>query len=163
MLIRDVLRGDAKVVGELNAAAWQHAYAGIVPERVLRERCEGEEDAERWWAILSSRVSRVAVEAGRLVGYASWVPIGDGAAELVGLYVHPDRWRSGIGRRLLGDALEGMQRARCSRLYVWVLERNERARRFYEAAGLTLRDERRGVPKVADPTVEEVRYERAIE
>lgn len=36
-----------------------------------------------------------------IAGFAAWLPVGDGVAELDGLFVDPALWRRGIGRRLI--------------------------------------------------------------
>lgn len=47
-----------------------------------------------------NRVLVVEGEEG-LFGFAVWTRTRDGIAELEGLFVEPDRWRQGMGRRLL--------------------------------------------------------------
>jgi GNAT superfamily N-acetyltransferase len=84
----------------------------------------------------------VAVDdTGTIVGSVVVRPDG----ELARLHVHPERWRCGIGQALHDAAGD---RARS----LWVIDRNERARRFYERNGWVL-----------DPTERqgnEVRYRR---
>jgi GNAT superfamily N-acetyltransferase len=80
---------------------------------------------------------------GELAGFAH--SILDEDAEwgtlLDNLHVRHDAMRLGIGARLMAEtaaALEG--RARHAGLYLWVLEANVRARRFYDAMGGRLAD-----------------------
>lgn len=164
--LRTATRTDAKAIGELNAAAWQVAYSGIVPERVLEERRSREEDPAHWWRTLSSpgRVNAIASSDGDVAGYSSWAPCGpsDGdpakCAELLGLYVHPERWRCGIGKRLFLDVARAARSSGRAEMVIWVLEENVRARRFYEAIGCVIERATRTVPKLQDPGVLEVRY-----
>lgn len=70
-------------------------------------------------------------------------------------------WGTGIGRRLMTAALTSLVEAGFTRATLWVLDTNERARRFYEAGswrpdGGLKRDERRGV------LLNEVRYGRPL-
>lgn len=46
----------------------------------------------------------VAEHGGMIAGFAVVLPRADGAAELDGLFVEPNRWRSGIGRALVDHA-----------------------------------------------------------
>lgn len=46
------------------------------------------------------------------------------------LYLAPDTWRQGLGRRLLQEAM-----ATRAELELWTFQRNDRARRFYESFG----------------------------
>jgi ribosomal protein S18 acetylase RimI-like enzyme len=70
-----------------------------------------------------------AEEAERIVGFAAIAP-----AKLEQLYVHPDAQGRGVGRALLAKTKERQPAG----FTLWVFQQNERARRFYEASGLTL-------------------------
>ena len=71
----------------------------------------------------------VAEDEGRIVGFAAI-----SAAKLEQLYVHPDEQGRGIGGALLAKTKERQPAG----FMLWVFQQNERARRFYEACGLTL-------------------------
>ena len=83
----------------------------------IRDRVVGE--LETW----------VYEDEGRLVGYAALE--GD---LLDQLYVHPDDQGRGVGR----DLLELVQGLRPGGFRLWVFQRNDGARRFYERHGLRL-------------------------
>lgn len=74
----------------------------------------------------------VAEDADRLVGFVTVVPGPDGRAGLEDLFVEPDCWRKGIGRRLLGEA---EVRARGAGAGVLHAVANARALEFYLACG----------------------------
>ena len=72
----------------------------------------------------------------RIVGYAGVGPERDPGAppktgELYALFVHPDYWGTGAGRALTDAALTDLRNADCGAVWLWVLEANTRARRFY--------------------------------
>lgn len=74
----------------------------------------------------------VAEVAGAIVGFAAVV-----GGELDGLFVEPDLWGSGIGRKLVdAAALEARKRG----LALTVIA-NPRARGFYESCGLSVEGE----------------------
>ena len=84
---------------------------------------------------------------------------GLGDAELRRLYVIPERWGEGIGNILHDAALQSAQRVGATTASLWVLEKNKRARAFYEHRGWQLTastgaNEHGGVV--------EVQYERAL-
>jgi GNAT superfamily N-acetyltransferase/predicted ester cyclase len=81
-------------------------------------------------AIGGGRV-RVAVEDGRVAGFATTVPI-DGGLELEDLFVEPDRMRRGVGRRLVEDVLDTARAEGVE--HVWVTA-NPHAMAFYAAVG----------------------------
>jgi len=55
--------------------------------------------------------------------------------EIYGIYLLPEAIGTGVGRDLFALATERLRAAGFARAILWVLETNERARRFYEAAG----------------------------
>jgi GNAT superfamily N-acetyltransferase len=91
-----------------------------------------EESETRAWmrdVVLPNQEVLVAERDGRPVGFAA--VDGDWLEQL---YVAPEVFGTGVGRRLL-DAVKD---ARPGGLSLHVFARNERARRFYEAAGFVL-------------------------
>jgi GNAT superfamily N-acetyltransferase len=66
----------------------------------------------------------VAEEEGRVVGFAGV----SGRAELTHLYIDPSAQNGGSGSALLDHA----KNLRPERLELWVFQKNEGARRFYE-------------------------------
>ena len=58
--------------------------------------------------------------------------------ELVSLYLLPRCAGKGIGKALMDAAAAGLKSMGFSRMFLWVLEDNYRARRFYEKAGFRL-------------------------
>lgn len=59
-----------------------------------------------------------------------------GWGEVVSLYLLPSHMGRGLGRQLLAAALDALRRRGFPRAYLWVLEENRAARRFYERFGL---------------------------
>jgi GNAT superfamily N-acetyltransferase len=74
----------------------------------------------------------VAVDDGRIVGFATLGEVVDGAVELDDLFVDPDLKRRGIGRALVEEAVAGARRAGSVRIDVTA---NPDARPFYESVG----------------------------
>jgi GNAT superfamily N-acetyltransferase len=71
------------------------------------------------------------------------------------LYVAPSHWGRGYGYALLRDAEEALATTGRRDLALWVLEGNDRARRFYERAGWRGDD---GMKPFGDSGLDEVRY-----
>src|SRR5438552_1457111 len=63
-----------------------------------------------------------------------------GTAEIYAVYLEPERVGSGVGRELFGTAVRNLRHVGFSRALLWVLESNDRARRFYGSAGWTMDD-----------------------
>ena len=82
----------------------------------------------------------VAEEDGRTVGFAVTGPSEDAdaertTAEVYAIYLEPDRLGTGLGRGLFSHAIDDLRERGFDSVTLWVLETNERARRFYEIAG----------------------------
>lgn len=159
MIVRDLRRGEARRFEQIRIAGWHAAYAGILHPDVLRAAVLDEERVawrERWLADLPpDEVTLVAEVGGEVAAGAFLRPTPQGEAELMSLYVDPDRRGSGLGRALLE---EGFSRMPQPEQVLWVLEDNAPARRFYERLGFTTDGGRQALPLKGDPV--EVRYRR---
>ena len=87
----------------------------------------------------SGRRVLVAERGGSLVGFVSFGPAdGEGAdlelGEVYAIYIDSIYWGRGYGRALLQAATAGLRGAGFREAVLWVLQTNERARRFYEIA-----------------------------
>ena len=63
---------------------------------------------------------------------------GPGQGEVYAIYVLPEWWGRGAGRLLMAHVVRALAEAGQDDITLWVLEGNQRARRFYEAAGFRL-------------------------
>jgi ribosomal protein S18 acetylase RimI-like enzyme len=157
---------DARAIAEIVVAGWQSAYRGLMPDGFLDSlSVAGRETA---WREMLARDSEGGLPAwlaqrdGRVVGFVSSGPPRDedvplSTAEVYAIYVLPEAWRRGVGQTLLETAT-GHWRARgIATLVLWVLEGNDRARRFYEAMGWQP-DGGRQVLEIAGAKLYEIRY-----
>jgi GNAT superfamily N-acetyltransferase len=78
---------------------------------------------------------RVAAIDGRVVGFSCVLPGVAATAELDGLFVEPEYWRIGVGRRLLEDAFS---RAREQAIDAIEVVANPRAEDFYRRLGFVV-------------------------
>lgn len=146
--LRAMRAEDADAVAALHTTSWRSAYRGIFTDHYL----DHEADAERrdaWRARLQASAPSadwgIVAEnaAGRLVGFAYVQPAHDPAwgDYLDNLHVAPDFKGAGLGRLLMGAVAERLRHDGSTRpLYLWVLEANTAARRFYERLGAELTD-----------------------
>lgn len=121
--VRPMEAGDLDEVAVFHHRTVLDAYAGLFPPEAPVPTVDGLRDE---WA--AEPGSAWVAHDGGVVGTV--VARGD---EVRRLLVDPSRWRRGIGRRLLDVALATMRDGGCEAARLWVLEGNERARRFYEA------------------------------
>lgn len=130
---------DAEALTDLHLDVWEEAYAGLMPPSVFAERrVRRAERVLSWRGIIASGSSDNLLawnDDGRLLGFSSTGPGRDDPAEglppleLMALYVRAEVYGSGVGHALCEAAL-GPAPA-----YLWVLDGNERAIRFYERQG----------------------------
>jgi len=69
----------------------------------------------------------------------------DAEGEVWAIYVLPEHWGTGIGRKLLKTGEAKLRELGFENPVLWVFEDNPRTRRFYEAAGWKLDGNRREV------------------
>lgn len=142
MLIRDATADDARGIARVHVETWQAGYRGLMPQDVL-DALEIDDRAERWIGILTAPDARsrtlIADVDGTIVGWASFGDARDdlpaASGELWGIYVHPDSWSTGAGHALLTAVEDALRDASHDGAYLWVLDGNERAARFYERHG----------------------------
>jgi ribosomal protein S18 acetylase RimI-like enzyme len=130
---------DLAAVGAVHWRSRVVAYAGILEPEMLEARpaeAFGEWWTERWrWEQETHRLT-VAERDGRVLGFTYVGPSETpGAAELYAIHVEPELVGTGIGRELMIDALGRLGEIGGDRAVLWVLEENERARRFYDKGG----------------------------
>ncbi len=144
--VRSARESDAPAVGAVQAAVWQDAYAGVVPEPVLAE-FQPAAFARAWRSGLSAPpegVHRllVACAGEQVVGFAAVGPSQDPdasplTADLTALGVHPSARRQGHGSRLLNAAVDTLRAEGAETLHVWALAGDEDTRAFLTRAGLS--------------------------
>jgi ribosomal protein S18 acetylase RimI-like enzyme len=141
--IRPASIADARAIAAVHFAAWEAAYTGLVPEETILERSL-ERREEQWSRQLAQPLSNertwVALQSGEVVGFASTRPTPDDDLEsdiheLTALYLVSRVWRRGVGGALLATVEDALRVSGITSASLWVLEHNDRARRFYEARG----------------------------
>ena len=136
MTIVPMTSGDASRVSHIYAASWKAAYRGIVPQDYLDSL-----DPEYWTPFFSDpgRVGFLLRVDGRDAGAVAICPARDeampGWGELISIYLLPEYQGRGYGRRLFSHALGELGKLGFPNVYLWVLEENAPARRFYELCG----------------------------
>ncbi|MDF9816478.1 GNAT family N-acetyltransferase [Streptomyces sp. SPB162] len=167
--VRKMTAADIDAVSAVRVRGWQSAYAGIVPQDYLDAMSAPADAARRRerFADGTGRVENVVSTDGTgVTGWAAQGPYrGEGAApgdgELYAIYVRPDRIGTGAGRALLGAVLARAADRGFTRLRLWVLADNARARRFYERAGFTA-DGAEQREEYGEVSLREVRYVREV-
>ena len=162
-VIRDARPSDARRFEEIRLGGWKAAYVGMIDADYLAQLSVSDERIALWEERIRDATGRsvylAAEQEGVVVGLAVLLDSRDDdvpdAAELLALYIDPDRRSTGIGG-LLMDA--GFARMPQPVQILWTLEGNAPARAFYERRGFATD----GAQKVLDVPGQplEVRYRR---
>lgn len=161
---------DVGAVAALHVLSRKVTYRGILPDETLDAFNVG-----AFWQYWANRVAKdagthrllLAEENGELRGF-SYLGPGDEEDEvppdtgvLNALHVHPSAQGRGLGRSLMDRCLRTFAEMGFSRAVLWVLEGNDRARRFYERGGWRHDGTVRDAP-FGQAVTRQLRYERSI-
>jgi len=143
--LRRGMPANATVMARAHARSWRATYTGLLPDAVIDDVVASRPARiERWRTKLADSNQRggsfVAQLDGRLVGFVFWGPAeGDDpdpdVGEVYAICLDPDALGRGIGRSLFDTAVSDIVAHRFREAVLWVVDTNQRARRFYEAAG----------------------------
>lgn len=164
--IREAERDDVEGIARVHVASWQSAYRDLLPVAEL-EALDWRFRAERWETLLSERgtVRTLVAEAeGRVVGFCAVGPCRDEDLmvrperwlELYSIYLVPEWWGAGVGRRLW-TAARATFPAGVSAVSLWVLEGNVSAQAFYQRLGFRADGARRSTARLG-ASVSEIRF-----
>ncbi len=137
MEIRPVGKSDDRAaISRVYAESWKYAYKGIVPQDYLDGLSEDK------WSLAPDKpglYSLVLLDGEKIVGTSSccksrWSDM-EGWGEIVSIYLLPEYIGKGLGAPLLKAAEGCLRGLGFNKIFLWVLEENLRARRFYERNG----------------------------
>ncbi|MEM7385709.1 MAG: GNAT family N-acetyltransferase [Verrucomicrobiota bacterium] len=142
IVIRKANEADVPGLARVYLDSVTTAYDGMAsPEYVASRNLE--DCLEQWTRNLRDESASVLVAESQkgIEGLASFGEARDEDGqpglhgEIQTIYVSPSRWGQGIGQRLCSAAMDQLYAEGADSILLWVLERNGRARSFYERAG----------------------------
>ncbi len=159
LTIRKLLPSDDRMtIGEIYAKSWKHAYKDLLPEEYLDSLTADE------WANRLGRAGRCVLVAeldGKLIGTASYgesrTPKYAGQGEVYSIYFLPEYMGKGYGKQLMSAVLAYIKELGNNSTFLWVLEDNISARRFYEKIGFACSGEIKEA-EIGGKTVREIKY-----
>lgn len=162
--LREATAADAAIISRIIATSWRSAYQGLIDDAYLARLPE-----EYWLPSM-----RTWLDSGRMYGLIAeekGLPVGcvifgrgrdagfDDCGEIVSLYVLPEVMGQGIGSKLLTAAINALQEDGFDRVYLWAIQGNERADRFYIKHGFRQTEDRVQY-KIGLQDVADIRYHR---
>ncbi|WP_293936661.1 GNAT family N-acetyltransferase [Iodobacter sp.] len=141
MQITPASDNDAPAIAAIHIQAWQAAYIDIVAADYLATLCIEQRTAS-WRQKMARGASTILVakQNHTLLGWINFAPSRDQNAsaidaEIWALYVASEHWSSGVGQALLLQAKAVLAESGFQACSLWVFPQNDRAIKFYTAAG----------------------------
>lgn len=127
---------DRLAISRIYEESWKYAYKDIIPREYLDSIPKGQ-----WGQGLDvgGRYTLVAVEGRELIGTSSFcrgrmAEMSD-FGEAISIYFLPEYMGKGYGKLLLEAVTKELAQLGFDDIYLWVLEDNHNARRFYKKFG----------------------------
>lgn len=139
MEIRHIQRNDdILAISRIYEESWKFAYKDIIPKTYLESIPAG-----RWAPNIEKEGMNtlVLIEDGMFIGTSGYCKSRfsdfSDLGEIVSIYLLPQYIGKGYGKLLLNAVKEELGQLGFNEIFLWVLEDNIRARKFYEKAGFT--------------------------
>ncbi len=142
MRVRSAETSDCSAITSAYMDSWRAGYRDLLTQAELEVQAEARRGHD--WASAISQPDRIVLvaedDSGGIVGVAECehTPARGRLPWLQMLYVVPSAWGTGAAVRLLRGALEAVHQAGHRTIWLEVVDRQERARRFYEREGFHL-------------------------
>jgi GNAT superfamily N-acetyltransferase len=169
--IRPAMPGDLDSLAAIHEAAAREGYRHIFPADASFPLDEVRADLHRHLTCPDAHILLAEIGCAA-AGFIAVGPMLAGEGEGLGggssgspgqtylLHVHPAHWRGGLGSALHDRALAALAADGFTSAIMWVLERDERARHFYERRGWQADGGRRRERYAIE--IDVVRYRRAL-
>ena len=149
---------DRSKISRIYEESWKFAYRGLIPQEYLDSipagRWEKKFDTPGWSTML-------CIEDGEYIGTSSFCKSRfeqyPDSGEVISIYFLPEYMGKGYGRQLLKAVLDELKKKGFTEVFLWVLEGNERAIRFYESFGFIPADDYLD-DDIGGKDVREIRY-----
>jgi GNAT superfamily N-acetyltransferase len=142
MRVRLAMSSDCPAITSAYIASWRAGYRDLLTQAELDIEAETRSGRD-WGSVISQpdRIVQVAeADSGEILGVTECehAPSRGRLPWLQMLYVIPSAWGTGTAKGLLHEALDAAHRAGHRTVWLQVVDRQMRARRFYEWEGFIL-------------------------
>lgn len=149
---------DRNELSNIYEQSWRKAYRGIIPQDYLEAIPKGQWnknfDIPGWSTI-------VCIEDGNFIGTSSFSKSRfdkfPDSGEIISIYLLPEYMKKGYGSYIFDFVLKELKNQGYKKVFLWVLEENTNARKFYESKGFIL-DKEYLNDKIGGKELKEVRY-----
>lgn len=164
MNIRAASAADAKLIAEVHVASWQYAYRDLLPQEFLAGLSVVQREAMWATSLVKKEPSLLVAEVNnKVVGFSAFGPCRDDGShptdyEIWAIYLAPSHWSTGIGRQSWLRSREAMVGQGATRISLWAIVGNQRAARFYTAAGFRPESRSSKPFELGGVQLQEIRY-----
>lgn len=133
--------GDEKILAYIQTESWKAAFSELLSPEELERSTNLEKAEEMYQKVLNGHFVNLAIEfVGRhphcIAGWSqNRSDLGQNVAELICIHSLCDKWHQGYGSIMMRHILDEIKEAGFSEVILWVFEKNQNARRFYEKHG----------------------------
>lgn len=138
--IRLATTEDIPVIMDIHQRSWLFAYKHCLPLQLIQNHTANRYNM--WKELLAKNDDEqyVAVFNGKIIGFLGVIAPRDvdlfkDTRELQGLYLDPDYVGRGFGTRIINWVKNSTLSMGCTRISLWVLAQNIRAKNFYRKNG----------------------------
>ncbi len=163
-IIRKVQTGDEGHLAYIQTESWKAAFKDILPKEILEKTTELNRATSMYKQLIDECIGNgyILEVNGAPHCIAWWDKARDDDmtdyAELISIHSLQDNWGKGYGTKMIEQVIEDIKDVGYTKIMLWVLVDNERARKFYESIGFITY----GKTKPCFQT-QEICYERYIE
>lgn len=146
--IRKAKTGDEKALTYIQTESWKSAFANIISADEMLKYTNIVKVEEMYTNVLKSGYAEISILEidGKPHCIASWSKARNSAfsdsAELICIHSLCDNWCKGYGSIMINHILEEIKNSGYGNVLLWVFEKNNRARCFYEKHGFVLTENR---------------------
>ncbi|MEA4816953.1 MAG: GNAT family N-acetyltransferase [Lachnospiraceae bacterium] len=156
----------AEDMGYVHSKSWQKAYRGIIPDHVV-DAFTPEKRTEVFKEAIASRPEEYylfkanSIPAGIALLHKSHEKNAvDTDGEIYAIYFHPDFWGTDVTHKAFEFCINRLKERGFTKINIWVLEDNKRARKFYEKYGFVFDGSKQQV-ELGKPLTE-IRYSKNV-
>lgn len=166
MKIRPAKISDAIDLAKIHVSGWQNAYIGIIPDDSLKKMSIIKRTLQFKKAIQDKTEETYIIEDnGKIFGFTTIGNCRDidkknNIGEIWGIYIDPKHWRKGYGKKLTEYAEKILKKRKYEEIVLWVLAKNNTARKFYKKLGFKIEGKTKQMKKYDNAKI--VRYIKKI-
>lgn len=141
MVIRNVGINEVREISRIHALSWKVAFKNNIPKEYL-DNLQEDFWVEHFTNVINKNINTVKGiydDNSILIGCISYGKSKDERfkeyGEIISLYLLPDYFGKGYGGELLNSCISDLKSKGYTKVILWVLKENKRARSFYEKYG----------------------------